>query len=70
MAARITDDVVREFCAVATYDRLPAAIAERFGGLSDSIELGVPDLPAGDARELLAAIQRLPSRFDCRHDGW
>jgi probable F420-dependent oxidoreductase len=70
MAARITDDVVREFCAVATYDRLPAAIAERFGGLSDGIELGVPDLPPAEARELLAEIQRLPVRFEGRHDAW
>lgn len=70
MAARITDDVVREFCAVATYDRLPAAIAARFGGLSDGIELGIPDLQPGAVRELLTDIQRLPVQFAGVHQAW
>ncbi len=70
MAARITDDVVREFCAVATYDRLPQAIAERFGGLSDGVELGLPDLPVEEAKALLADVQRIPARFGGRHADW
>jgi probable F420-dependent oxidoreductase len=70
MAALVTDDVLREFCAVATYDRLPAAIAERFGGLSDGIELGLPEMSVSESRELLSDIQRLPARFAGRHRAW
>ncbi len=64
MAAEVSDDVVRIFAACATYDGLAAAIAARFGGAADSIDLNFPDdAPAGLRRELLADIKRIPHRF-------
>lgn len=71
MAAQVPDDVVHEFTVAATYDRLPRAIEDRFGGLSDSVELGFPDgIPAGEARELLQDIRRIPARFEGPATGW
>jgi probable F420-dependent oxidoreductase len=64
MAAEVSDDVVRIFAACAPYDSLAQAIAERFGGAADSIDLEFPaDAPAGLQRELLADIRRIPHRF-------
>jgi probable F420-dependent oxidoreductase len=64
MAAEVSDDVVRIFAACATYDGLAPAIAERFGGAADSIDLEFPaDAPSGLQRELLADIRRIPHRF-------
>ena len=42
MAAEISDDVVRIFAACGTYDQLPRAIEERFGGAADSIDIHFP----------------------------
>lgn len=71
MAAAVPDDVLREFTAVATYDGLCAAIEQRFGGLSDSIELGFPDgTSRGEARELLQDLRRIPARFAGHQLGW
>src|SRR3546814_14152831 len=33
LAAEVSDDVVHLFAAVGTYDTIPGAIAERFGGV-------------------------------------
>jgi probable F420-dependent oxidoreductase len=64
MAAEVSDDIVRIFAACATYDGLAAAVAERFGGAADSIDLEFPaDAPSGLQRELLAEIRRIPHRF-------
>lgn len=40
MAGLVDDDTVRLFAAVGRYDEITAAIAERFGGLTDSVSLG------------------------------
>src|SRR3546814_20675930 len=37
LAAEVSDDVVHLFAAVGTYDTIPGAIAERFGGVADWI---------------------------------
>jgi probable F420-dependent oxidoreductase len=64
MAAEISDDLVRTFAAVAVYDELPAAIAERFGGVSDTVVLGFSDTtPAGRVREILDELKKIPARF-------
>jgi hypothetical protein len=64
MAAKITDEVLHIFAACAPYAGLTAAIADRFGGAADSIDLNFPpDAPAGLQRELLADIHRIPHRF-------
>jgi hypothetical protein len=64
MAACVPDDVVREFTAVARYDGLGRAIEHRFGGLSDSIEMGFPpSTPVGEIKEILSDLHRVPVRF-------
>jgi probable F420-dependent oxidoreductase len=64
MAAEITDDVLHVFAACAPYAGLTTAIADRFGGAADSIDLNFPpDAPPGLQRELLADIRRIPHRF-------
>jgi probable F420-dependent oxidoreductase len=71
MAARVPDDVVRAFTAAATYGNLRRAVEERFGGLSDSIELALPtDVPAGEAREVLADVRRIPARYEGPPAAW
>jgi len=71
MATRVPDEVVNEFTAIARYDRLGPAIEQRFGGLSDSIEMGFPpSTPAGEIREILADVHRVPTRFRAQPDSW
>jgi len=65
------DDVLHIFAACAPYDRLAAAIADRFGGAADSIDLNFPaDAPAGLQRELLADIRSIPHRFTGFDTNW
>jgi len=60
----VSDDMVRAFSVVATYDGLVDAVRERFGGLSDRIALGFPKgTPDGLARELLYDIDEIPVGF-------
>jgi hypothetical protein len=64
MPAEVTDDVVRIFAACGTYDEIAAAIAARYGGLADAIELNFPrGTPDGLRRELVADIHRIPHGF-------
>ena len=67
MAKVVSDEMVETFTAVATYDRLVAALRERFGGLSDRIALGFPkSAPEGLVRELLSDVAKIPVPFQ----GW
>jgi probable F420-dependent oxidoreductase len=64
MAQQVSDDVVRTFAACAPHAGLAKAVEERFGGLSDTIALSFHEkTPAGEARELIQDIQRIPSAF-------
>ena len=64
MAAEVPMDIVPEFAAVATYDKLARAIEARFGGISDSLTLDfAPSTPPELAAELLEDLQRIPCRF-------
>jgi probable F420-dependent oxidoreductase len=65
MAAEVSDEVVRIFAAVGTYDRIVGEIDQRYGGLADSIEINFPaGTSAGLQRELLADIRRIPHAFE------
>ncbi len=71
MAAEVSDEVVAEFTAIATYENLNKVIEQRFGGISDSIALEFPGgTDAGLVRELLADIQRIPTEFQSFPDSW
>ena len=65
MPAEVSDDVVRLFAASGTYRDIAQAIAARFGGLANSIEINFPaGTPPGLQRELLADIRRIPHLFE------
>jgi probable F420-dependent oxidoreductase len=64
MAAQVPDDVLDLFVARATYDDLPAAIEKRYGGIVDSVSIDfTPGTPASVRRDVIAAVQRIPSGF-------
>jgi hypothetical protein len=64
MAAEIPDEVLDEFGVYTTYDQLPEAIEARFGGISDTIELGFEDTTDLDfARDVTQRIQAIGSKF-------
>jgi probable F420-dependent oxidoreductase len=72
MPARIPDDLVHLFPAVGTHQEIADRIAERFGGLSDAINLR-PDSSAfgGDVPpETLRQIKRIPTPFRGYDTAW
>lgn len=71
MAAEISDDVVREFAAVGTYDVLAPEIERRFGGISDAVELGfAPDADPAAIGEAVAGIQDIACTFRGERTRW
>ena len=71
MASRVSDDVVRTFAAVATYDGIGAAVKERFGGLVDGNGVMFPaDAPDGVQREVNQALRELPTPFEGHPTDW
>ncbi len=71
MAARVPDEVVSEFVAIADYKGLCEAVRNRFGGISDSITMDFPrETPDGLIRELLEDLRQIPSDFESFNDQW
>ena len=71
MAAEISDDVLRLFAAVGTHGEIAAAIAARFGGVSDAVApsggYGVhQDVP----EDVIQDIKRIPCLFTGHPRGW
>lgn len=63
IAGEVSDDVVRLFAAVGTYDTIASAIEERFQG-ADSLRLGFPDGTAPEfKRDLVKDLQRIETPF-------
>jgi hypothetical protein len=59
MEAEVPDDVVHIFAACGTYSEIAGAVARRFGGVADSIDLQFPaGTPTELQRELLTDIRR------------
>ncbi|MCX7381954.1 MAG: TIGR03617 family F420-dependent LLM class oxidoreductase [Alphaproteobacteria bacterium] len=64
MAAMVDDDVLDLFCARATYDKLPNAIADRFGGIADAVSIDfLPEDGDNTRRRVLSALKEIPSTF-------
>lgn len=64
MAAEVPDDVVDAFTVSATYDELPEAIEQRFGGISDTVEFGFEQRTDRDfANEVIGRVHALHSQF-------
>lgn len=71
MAALIPDEVVDLFAVVGTHDTVGAKIAERYGGLADSLSLFIPtDTSPGPLKEVVEDIQRVPTAFSGYATGW
>ncbi len=71
MAAEIDDEVLDTFAIVAPYEEVKGAIEARFGGLSDSIELGwQPGMVPEALAEVAQDIAALPIRFEGHDAGW
>ena len=65
MAEQIPDDKIDLFATVKTYEALPDAIAERYGGCADSVLLQISSNDDEDRlAACVAAIQRIPSPTD------
>jgi hypothetical protein len=69
MAAEIPDEVLDEFCVYTTYDKLPAAVEERFGGVSDTVEIAFEDDTEVDvAREVVSKVHAIEAGFEAPID--
>jgi probable F420-dependent oxidoreductase len=71
MGAEVPDDAVRIFAACGTYEELPAAIEQRFGGVADSVDIHFPTgVAPGLAKELVTDIRRIPHTFAGFNTNW
>lgn len=72
MASRVPDDLVHLFAAVGTHKEIAGKIAERFGGLSDAVNLRADSSAAGgDAPpDVIAEIKRVPTVFRGYRTAW
>ncbi len=71
MGAEISDDTVRIFAACGTFAELPAAVAQRFGGVADSVDIHFPaGTPVGLARDVVTDIKRIPHTFAGFDTNW
>ncbi len=72
MASRISDDLVHLFAAVGTHKEIAGKIAERFGGLSDAINLRADSSSAGGDTppDVIQEIKRIPTPFQGYKTDW
>ena len=65
MASRVSDDVVHLFAAVGTYKDIATRIGERFGGLSDALNLrsDVQGVENEVPPDVIQDIKAIPTRF-------
>jgi len=64
MAKEVPDDVVHLFAAVGRYDQIVKGIEERFGGLTDALNVRAsPMQPVHLPPELIQDIRRIPHTF-------
>jgi probable F420-dependent oxidoreductase len=71
LSKMIPDDILDLFVARATYDKLPDAIAERFGGVTDTVAIDF--LPGDDARtrrKVIDGVKGIPSLFKGYRTSW
>ena len=71
MAKRVPDEVVRTFAAVGRYDEIAGLIADRFGGVTDTVTLGVDaSSNPGVMREIVQDVRRIPCAFEAYAGVW
>jgi probable F420-dependent oxidoreductase len=70
MGGLVDDALLAELAVVAPLDDLPAAYARRVGGLADRTSFAPPEtMPAGPARELIAAVRSAAAGAAAAHAG-
>ena len=72
MAGRVSDDLVHLFAAVGTHKEIAARIDERFGGVSDALNLRADSSAAGGdvPPELIGEIKRIATPFRGYRKAW
>ena len=72
MASRVSDDVVHLFAAVGTHAEIAGRIKDRFGGVSDAINLRPDSSDAGGdvPPDVIAEIKRIASPFEGYKTAW
>jgi len=71
MTASIPDDVVHLFAAIGTHREIAGVVAQRFGGLVDTIYASaIPTTPSDLPADVLQDIQRLPTPFTGYTSPW
>jgi probable F420-dependent oxidoreductase len=64
MSAEISDDVLQLFCAIGRHDEIEGKIAQRFGGLVDSVaDSASYDTPGALPADVIQAIQHIETPF-------
>jgi len=72
MAGRVSDDLVHLFAAVGTHRDIAARITERFGGVSDALNLRAdPSAAGGDVPpDVIQEIKRIATPFQGYQTAW
>jgi probable F420-dependent oxidoreductase len=72
MAGRVSDDVVHLFAAVGTHQQIAERIAERFGGVSDALNLRADSSAAGGdvPPDVIQEIKRIATPFQGYKTAW
>jgi hypothetical protein len=72
MADRVPDDVVHLFAAVGTHKEIAARVEERFGGLSDALNLRADSSSAGGdvPPDVIQDIRRIATPFQGYRTAW
>ena len=72
MASRVSDDLVHLFAAVGTHTEITGRIEERFGGLSDAVNMRADSSENGDPIPpgLIQDIQRIGTPFTGYQTAW
>lgn len=65
MAAMVPDDVLDLFAVRATYDKLAEAVADRFGGIADTVSVDfLPEDDEKTRRRVIDGLRRIPASFE------
>lgn len=72
MAGRVSDDLVHLFAAVGTHREIAARITERFGGVSDALNLRADSSSAGGdvPPDVIQEIKRIATPFQGYKTAW
>lgn len=71
MAARVPDDVLHTFAAIATHENLKKVVEERFGGVVDAVSVEFDSgTEMGERAEIVRDLRGIESPFEDYSEGW